>query len=67
MLKAIAAAQAAIDTHSQRYCLEPSDADVQVWHLVASLMEWCDDAQINFDEIVSQCRDEYGSTYGRKS
>jgi hypothetical protein len=53
------AAQAALDKHDDELGLEEGNGDeVQVYHLVASLLEFCDARGLDFDEILDEVRSE---------
>ena len=59
--RATVAAQAAIDAHSASFRLEQSDTEVQVWHLIASLLDYCDaqSPRLEFDSLVADIRENY--------
>ena len=53
----VAAAQAAITTHQEAAGLEAGNGpSTDLWHLLASLMEWCDAKGVDFDATVSEVR-----------
>ena len=55
----IEAAQAAIDAHQHTMHLENFNGKAtDLWHLVWSLLDWCDHHGVNFDDIVADARDE---------
>lgn len=50
-------AQVAIDAHQAAGGLEEDSGNrTDLWHLVYSLLHWCDEHAIDFDEVVSDVR-----------
>jgi len=61
--KAVQAAQAAIDAHQNFLLLEDGNGKAtDLWHLVWSLLDWCDAMNVDFDAVVSEVREEIRST-----
>lgn len=57
--KAVDAACSAIDAHEVAMKLEPdAGREVQLWHLIYSLLEWCDVNALDFDATVSEVRQD---------
>jgi hypothetical protein len=54
----VRAAQAAIDSHKAGLGVEGED-ETQLWHLIASLLEWCDAKNIDFDLQLELVREYY--------
>lgn len=58
-LNAVAAASAAMQLHDDRMGLEPHKTSAtQVWHMLFSLMEFCDFYSLDFDSIVKEARSD---------
>ncbi len=56
---AVEAAVTAIDAHEAAMKLEPGTGrGVQLWHLIYSLLEWCDVNALDFDATVSEVRQD---------
>lgn len=52
-------AQVAIDAHQAGAGLEEGNGNrTELWHLVYSLLHWCDEHAVDFDEVVSDVRAE---------
>lgn len=55
--RSVQAAQQALNTHDTAYSLEKgASPDVQLYHLVASLLEYCDYHGVDLDATVSEVR-----------
>lgn len=52
----IGAARVAVAAHTASLMIE-GDADIQVWHLLVSLHEYCAAEGINFDEAIAEVRE----------
>lgn len=58
-LEPVAAAQAAIDAHNSAMRLEDgSGLDVDLWHLLRSLIEWADAKGVDLDAELSSARED---------
>jgi hypothetical protein len=61
--KAVVAAQAAVDAHQQAMALEAGNGHAtDLWHLIYSLLEWCDANGVDFDTTVSEVRQDIANT-----
>lgn len=59
LAKTVKAAQAAIDAHQDTLRLEDGNSpETGLWHLVWSLLDWCDAMNVDFDATVSEVRAE---------
>lgn len=53
----VQAAQAAIDTNNRKLRLELENGDsVDLYHMLRSLLDWCDARSVDFDATVSEVR-----------
>lgn len=58
--RAVDAAQQVLAAHNEIYGLEKSNGDkVDVWHLVASLLEFCDARGLEFDLVLEDVREAF--------
>ena len=61
--RAINGACAAINAHNQSMHLEEGNGhETDLWHLVYSLIEWCDAYNVDFDATVSAVRQDMKET-----
>lgn len=71
----IAAARASIEAHYHDMGFEPtSEISTKLWHLVVSLIEFCDAEKIDFDAVLGDVRQYFvetqpvgGSSSGRRA
>lgn len=64
--QAVDSAQAAIDLNMQRMRLESTDdQQTRLFHLLISLIEWCEVRRIDFDAAVSEVRQHFLEAEGR--
>jgi hypothetical protein len=62
--ESIEAAKTALDAHALAYRLEDgaeTEGGTKLYHLLASLLEWCDANGEDFDAILSQVRDDFAA------
>lgn len=57
--RVVAAVASAMDSHEQAMKLEANmEPETRVWHMIASLLEYCDEHQLNFDLILESVRED---------
>ena len=58
----VAAFQVALETHNKAYRLEKGNGpEVDVFHMVASAIEFCDHHHLDFDLILEDVRTHFAS------
>jgi len=66
-LQAVDAAQAAIDVNTKRLRMETGHPPaIDFFHLLVSLIEWCDAHSIDFDASVFEVRRHFLEAEGRE-
>lgn len=59
MKKSVEAAQAAVDVHNAALSLERGQpSDVDLFHLIWSLLDWCEVNQVDFDHELQAVRND---------